>query len=84
MSLAPLPDYAPVCVHDQVVEVRKQLAIVRCVTDRKVAAGKLAPAAAAVELQTLQSAVRTLEAVEQAIGPTAIVRGPDDLGQGAT
>jgi len=83
MSRPPLPEYAPVPVHDQVVELRKQLAIVRNVLDRKVAADQIAPGAAAAELQTLQSAVRTLEAVEQALGPAAIVRGPGDLQRAA-
>lgn len=79
MSRSPLPDYAPVPVHDQVLELRKQLAIVRNVLDRQIAADRIAPAAAAAELQALQSALRTLEAVEQALGPAAIVRGPGDL-----
>jgi hypothetical protein len=83
VNVRPLPDYEPCCLHDQVLELQKQLAIVRHVLDRKVARGEISGAAEAIELQKLQSALRTLQAVEQALGPSAIVRGPGDLQRAA-
>jgi hypothetical protein len=79
----PLPDYAPVPLHDQVLELRKQLAITQHVLDRQVARGTTLPEVAAAELQKLQSALRTVEAVEQVVGPGGIVRGPGDLQRAA-
>lgn len=76
----PLPHYAPVCLHDQARELRKQLAITRNVLDRKVACNQLHPGLAAAELQCLQSALNTIEAIEAAVGPNTILT-PDELRQ---
>lgn len=77
---APLPQYKPAPIHDQVAEVRKQLAITRNVLDKKVAREDLHPATAAIELQRLQSALNTLEAIEKIVGPDAALSG-DELRQ---
>lgn len=79
MPQAPLPNYAPVRIHAQVVELRRQLYIVRGVNERKVFRGQINETTAAGQLQTLQSAVRSLEALEHWLGPDAIVTTPQDL-----
>lgn len=69
----PLPHYAPVSLAEQVKELRKQLAITRNVLDQKVRRQQIHPASAAAELQILQNAVGTLEALEQIAGPNTIL-----------
>ena len=65
----PLHEYAPAPLREQVREIRKQLAIVRNVVDKKLRHDTIHPGMAAAELQSLQSALHTLEALEAIAGP---------------
>lgn len=66
-----IPEYAPAPIREQVRELRKQLAIVNNLGARQDRHGRGNPAAIAAELQVLQSALHTVEAVESIVGPEA-------------
>lgn len=75
MSSAPIPEYAPVPLADQCKAVGAQLAIVHNSNEKWVARHRMSTGYAAMTLQSLQSALRTLQALEQLLGAdTALSR----------
>lgn len=67
----PLPEYQPVPIADQVRELRGQLAHHCNAAPRMVERHRMSEQYAVLETQRLQSALRTLEALEQLLGPDA-------------
>lgn len=65
-----VPEYAPVSLHEQVQELRAQIAIHLKYSAKWIARRRMSEAYAAAQLQRLQSALRSLEALEQLLGPT--------------
>ena len=71
MTLDQLPQYAPVSLSEQVREVRGQLAKHINTTDWNVRHHRMSEGYAAAELQRLQSVLRTLEGLQDLLGPDA-------------
>lgn len=71
MKAEDLPQYAPVSLSEQVREVRGQLAKHVNTTAWNIRHNRMSPAYAAAELQRLQSVLRTLEALQDLLGPDA-------------
>lgn len=69
MSAVAIPEYAPVSLHEQVQELRAQIAIHLKFSAKWIARHRMSEAYAAQQLQRLQSALRSLEALEQLLGP---------------
>lgn len=75
-----MPNFEPVNLDAQIKEARKQMAILEHVMDRKIERRQIHPIVGAAEKQCMQSVVRTLETLRDALGGDAIpVKSPEIL-----
>lgn len=64
-----VPSMQPLPLREQIACVKRELAIRGNVYPRQIARNQVHPATAAVELQRMQSVLRTLEQLEREKGP---------------
>lgn len=69
-AVAPLPNYEPVTLAQEIAQARKQFAISRNYLYKH--SRELHPVVIAQQLQCLTSVIRTLERLQELLGPDAV------------